>query len=181
MEIAAVRRCVRQRGPRATHGHRPGRREDGAVLVEFALVLPLLLAIVAGILDYGLYFNDAIGARQGIRQAVREGVVQTAASGTCATASGYMAQLACMSDAAVGPSTGTAYSKVFYTSWDIQHSLTVCTMVQAAAPVPIIPYPSGGWIKSRTDMSIEVTSTTPPGATSYADTLPTGASWSWCS
>lgn len=168
-------RAVRRRRPRATD------RERGAVLVEFALVLPLLLAIIAGILDYGLYFNDSIGARQGVRQAVREGVVQTGASGTCASKSGYMAQLACLADASVGPTTGTAYSKVFYSSWDIQHSLTVCSMVRTTPPVPIIPYPSGGWIKARTDMAIEVASTTPPGATAYADTLPSGASWTWCS
>lgn len=175
MEIEAVHRRVRRRRPV------PGdRRDEGAILVEFAFVLPLLLAIVAGILDYGFYFNDSIGARQGIRQTVREGVVQTAVSGTCAAKSGYLAQLTCLSDVAVRPTTGTAYSKVFYSSWDIQHSLTVCSMVKTTPPVPIIPYPSGGWIKQRTDMSIEVTSTTPPGATSYADTLPAGASWSWC-
>ena len=32
-------------------------------MVEFALVMPLLMALVLGIIDYGLWFNDS-AARQ---------------------------------------------------------------------------------------------------------------------
>lgn len=53
---------------------RGGRRDQGASLVEFALVLPLLFLIIAGIIDLGrLMFYSAITtnvAREGARAAV---------------------------------------------------------------------------------------------------------------
>jgi Flp pilus assembly protein TadG len=49
----------------------PGeRRERGAALVEFAFVLPVLLLIVLGIIDFG----RAYGAKQELIHATREGV-----------------------------------------------------------------------------------------------------------
>jgi hypothetical protein len=54
--------------------------ERGAELVEFALVLPLLLAIVAGIIDFGLLFQRQLvlnnAAREGARIAVLPGYAQ---------------------------------------------------------------------------------------------------------
>ena len=37
-----------------------GRGEDGQALVEFAIVLPLLLILVTGIIQFGLLFNKYI-------------------------------------------------------------------------------------------------------------------------
>jgi Flp pilus assembly protein TadG len=51
------------------------RSERGANLVEFALVLPLLLLILAGVVDFGYAFHDYIiitnAAREGARVASR--------------------------------------------------------------------------------------------------------------
>ncbi len=52
------------------------RSEDGAAAVEFALVTPLLFLVMFGILQYGLYFFDTLGTRQGVREAARQGVVE---------------------------------------------------------------------------------------------------------
>ena len=49
--------------------------DRGAAAVEFALVSTLLFTVIFGILKYGLYFNDALSTRNGVREAVREGVV----------------------------------------------------------------------------------------------------------
>jgi len=50
------------------------REEDGAVLVEFALVLPLLLVLILGMFDFGKAFNYWIDsthlANEGARWAV---------------------------------------------------------------------------------------------------------------
>lgn len=50
------------------------RNEKGQALVEFALVLPLLLALVCGIIDFGwIYYNQITlnnAAREGARYAV---------------------------------------------------------------------------------------------------------------
>lgn len=157
------------------------RRDTGAAAVEFALVLPILLLLTFGIVDYGVLFSNSLSVRDGARQAARLAVVQAAATGTCASQTDYMAQVACTADHSISPMSGTAYSRVFYTSWAQGSSLTVCSAVQTDAPVALVPYPSGGWVRTRTDMAIEAASPTPAGAKSYADPLPNNGSWSWCS
>lgn len=47
--------------------------EDGAALVEFAIILPLLLIIVFGIISFGLIFNDKLSLTDGAREAGRFG------------------------------------------------------------------------------------------------------------
>jgi Flp pilus assembly protein TadG len=66
--MAAVRRTARLRDAR------------GAELVEFALVLPLLLMVVLGIIDFGLLFQRyevlTNAAREGARVAVLPGYLE---------------------------------------------------------------------------------------------------------
>ncbi|WP_141012904.1 TadE/TadG family type IV pilus assembly protein [Nocardioides sambongensis] len=47
----------------------PGRTPRGAAAVEFALVLPVLLVLVFGIINFG----DMLSVRQGVSQAAAEG------------------------------------------------------------------------------------------------------------
>jgi hypothetical protein len=58
-------------------GRRPRQRERGAELIEFALVLPLLLLLVLGIVDFGFLFQRlevvTNAAREGARIAVLPG------------------------------------------------------------------------------------------------------------
>jgi Flp pilus assembly protein TadG len=58
--------------PRGRAGRRPGwRREDGQSLVEFALILPVLLLILTGILKFGLMFNNYITLTDAVRSGAR--------------------------------------------------------------------------------------------------------------
>jgi Flp pilus assembly protein TadG len=52
---------------------RPGRddRDRGAAAVEFAIVLPLLLFLVFGLIDFGRAFNAQITLTQAAREGVR--------------------------------------------------------------------------------------------------------------
>lgn len=77
------------RGCRATEGNmdvlrlvRGGSRQDqrGAALVEFALVLPILLILVFGIIDFGFLFNAQVSLTQATREGVRAGAIGTAPS-----------------------------------------------------------------------------------------------------
>jgi hypothetical protein len=52
-------------------------RERGAALVEFAIILPLLVVFIFGIIDFGFVFNDLIAVRQGARDGAREAIVTT--------------------------------------------------------------------------------------------------------
>ena len=46
-------------------------RDDGAAAVEFALVLPVLIAILCGIVDFGRFYNTRIELSHAAREAVR--------------------------------------------------------------------------------------------------------------
>jgi Flp pilus assembly protein TadG len=58
--------------PRSHHA------EDGAAATEFAIILPLLLILVVGILEFGFVFNAQISLTQAVRESVRVGAVGTA-------------------------------------------------------------------------------------------------------
>jgi Flp pilus assembly protein TadG len=51
------------------------RREDGQALVELALVLPILLMLLLGIVQFGSVFRDYIALTDATRVAARQGSV----------------------------------------------------------------------------------------------------------
>jgi Flp pilus assembly protein TadG len=51
------------------------RDEGGASAVEFALVLPVLIMLVFGAIQYGLYFWSMQGGSSAVREAARRGAV----------------------------------------------------------------------------------------------------------
>jgi Flp pilus assembly pilin Flp len=51
------------------------RREDGAAAVEFALLLPLLVLLLFGVIQFGAAFNTRIQATNAAREAARLAVV----------------------------------------------------------------------------------------------------------
>jgi Flp pilus assembly protein TadG len=90
---------------------RRSRGERGASLVEFALVLPVLIILIFGIIDFGFAFNSYIELRSGSREGARLAAVNngcnTAASG-CAT--GGPAQKDALVTATRARTTGLANS-----------------------------------------------------------------------
>ena len=60
--------------------------DDGAALVEFALVMPLLFLLLFGIVEFGINMNDYQAVRQGVRDSARQAVVADYGTGTCAPA-----------------------------------------------------------------------------------------------
>ncbi|MET3719023.1 TadE/TadG family type IV pilus assembly protein [Arthrobacter sp. UYEF21] len=62
-----MKRSIRSKGILPTSD----RRESGAVAVEFALVAPLLLALVAGIVEFSFVYNTQISLSQAAREAAR--------------------------------------------------------------------------------------------------------------
>ncbi len=47
------------------------RREDGAAAVEFALVLPVLVLLVFGIMEFGMTFRDTLTIASATRTGAR--------------------------------------------------------------------------------------------------------------
>ena len=53
----------------------PWRDERGANLLEFALVVPILMLIVFGIIEFGVAYNNSLALRAGAQEGARAGVV----------------------------------------------------------------------------------------------------------
>ncbi len=93
--------------------------ERGASLVEFALVLPVLLLLVFGIIDFGFAFNDYQSLRQGVRDGARQGVVTAFGSsmscglnGSAASATDNTKKLICTTKNRTGLGNGTRVALV---------------------------------------------------------------------
>jgi Flp pilus assembly protein TadG len=160
--------------------------------VEFALVVPILLLMVFGIVDYGLWFEDSIALRQGVREGARQGIVENFGATPCTgvVASANIQRLICTVKSDAGTATGTTYVKVEVldenganpgTAWKQGGTLRVCAMTADTSVTGFIPLPADGLIKSRVDMRIEqddAGAATGPGG--GADAPPPGADWTWC-
>lgn len=90
---------------------RPG-RERGAAAVEFALLLPLLLLIVFGIIDFGRALNTQIT----LTQAAREGARLAALGQTCGSLTTPGTVLYRTQTAATGLNLGQAGASVSCTT-----------------------------------------------------------------
>lgn len=56
------------------------KREDGQAMVEFALVIPILLLLVCGIIDFGWMFYNQLALRNGCREGARYACVNSTAA-----------------------------------------------------------------------------------------------------
>jgi Flp pilus assembly protein TadG len=80
-------------------------REAGAVAVEFALVLPIFMALVLGIAEFGRAFNIQVSLSEAAREASRYSAIH------CAEA-GYTALSAKNAGVAAAPSVGLSTSNI---------------------------------------------------------------------
>lgn len=55
------------------HSLRSQRRRRGSNAIEFALILPVLMAFLTGIMDYGWFFSQQISMIHAVRDGVRAG------------------------------------------------------------------------------------------------------------
>ena len=80
LESAGAPRCAPPKAARIGHGRGLRafvRGERGAAAVEFAILLPVLCAILLGMIDYGFYFFLNSTAVNAAREGARAGVVIT--------------------------------------------------------------------------------------------------------
>jgi len=97
---------------KATH-----RREHGQAMVEFAMVLPVLIALVFGGIDYGGYFGSRLSVENAARVAVR-----AAAADVCPTTGAGVTgtgNTSCWS-AATAPASGTIEQAAISAAGDAQ-------------------------------------------------------------
>jgi len=150
--------------------------DRGAAAVEFALVVPLLLAIMFGIVDYGLWFGDSLNARQGVDEGARQAVVKDFEG---CPGPNPAAQTACVVKARISPMAGEVYVRVEAKSpknWKKGNRLDVCAVVKVSGLTGLTPMPKDGLIVSSVSKRIEAdhAGTVPV----HQDVLPAGATWS---
>ena len=158
----------------------PDRSADGgAAAVEFALVVPILVALLFGIVDYGLWFSDSLSVRHGVREAARQAVVEDFdPSGTC-TMANDLRRVACFTERRIGAVGGDTYVKVRVRDgqpWDVGNQLQVCAIVVVEGLTGITPMPTDGAVRSDVTMRIEQ-KTEESRPTQWANGLPAGVSW----
>ena len=167
---------------------RPSRRrvERGAAAVEFGLVSPLIFAIMFGVLSYGLWFNDSLNLRQGLREASRQGVVANYGTATTcgatysAAPSANIGKLVCEAKREVASVTGKTYIKVVLPDgWVRGKELVVCGMTHAENIPGLVPLPDDRMIRFASRMSIEEADPAQV-ETGGAEVPPTGVDWTWC-
>lgn len=161
-------------------GRRGGRGERGAALVEFALVVPIFVLLVMGIIDFGMAFNDYNSVRQGVREGARQIVVADWATDGCATGTSSQ-RAACVTRARIGLATADTKVKIVLpTAYQPGDQVKVCAMYPIRSMTGIFsPILDGSMAKSKLSMRIEQIDDVDP-LTAYQDVLPSGQSWSWC-
>ena len=172
--------CETSRAPRRRRRH-----DRGAAALEFGLVSPIIFAVLFGSLTYGLWFNDSLNLRQGLRESARQGVVAEYGAGGCsmsysAVPSSNMGKLMCQAQGEVGALTGETYVKVLLPGgWVRGQQVVVCGMVKADRLPGLVPLPGDRMIRWSSRMSIEKVA---PGQVEVGgeETPPAGSSWTWC-
>lgn len=161
----ATRRRENGRNPVLTPKTR--RRDDsGAAAVEFALILPILLLLVFGIIQYGYYFYAMQAGSSAIGDAARRVAV-----GNCTTT----AQVQTMLKNKLGPATTASSASNITVSVDYTNpdgsvgsspgQIGGSVLVTATFPTlninfPLIPVPGGGNVTRSTFARIEDISAT---------------------
>lgn len=178
-------------GGQNRHDHHSARRlsnraqgDDGAVLVEFALVMPILALFLFGMIEFGINVNDYQSVRQSVRDAARQAVVADYGSGTCApanaTAAANAAAIQCTARRGSGLSNLSV--KVVFTdaNGDTDFNtdkVKVCAAVPAKSITGFIqPFLNNVYLKSSIEMRAEKNLT----LTNVEDADPSGGNWSWC-
>lgn len=160
--------------------------DRGAAAVEFALVVPVLLLLLFGMIDYGLYFSNRLAVQQGAHDGAREAAIgQTSGDSTCdrqwaVEPNENGKKIACAVVDRTEPVVGEAYVKIKVPAggWAQGEAFTVCEMVKTDGLTGFVPMPGNGLVSAKVVMSIE--QDVDPRPSAGEETPPTGEDWSWC-
>jgi hypothetical protein len=158
-------------------------KDRGAVAVEFALLLPILVLLLVSIMDFGLWYSDSIGLRSTAREGVRMAVVGTYPP-DCSGSPAKKAACVAVSQATLlgGPAAAKVYSVDATTGlpgaeWKAGNELVVCTAIKETGLTGLGLVPQDGNLRSKVTMRIEVDQA---GSSEYEDADPSAKGWTWC-
>jgi Flp pilus assembly protein TadG len=179
---ASRRRTVRGRA----------RHDEGAALVEFAVISPLFFLLIFGIIEFGMAFNDYQSIRQGAREGARQAVVgeylstgtSCGLNGGAASAATNAQKLICLvkqrSDVGNSLRVSIQLTDNSPSGDNRGDPFKVC----AVKPVETItgfldPFIEGKPLRTEIQMRGEKRDLGLAAGT-YQETDPTGQNWSWC-
>ncbi|MGH8972462.1 MAG: TadE/TadG family type IV pilus assembly protein [Acidimicrobiia bacterium] len=184
MTIIRVAGGRKRRGPRA---------ETGAAMVETAFMMPVLLALVFGIIDFGFAFNSYISERQGTAQGGRQAIVANFGSNSTCPLTGLTGagsnsletkQLMCLVKDRVGLDEAKTRVGVSFGSggYAVGQPVLVCVEYPLSSVTHFFgALLDGKVLKSKAELRIEqVTTTSGSAAFAAAAETPQSGSWSWC-
>jgi Flp pilus assembly protein TadG len=163
-------------------------------MVELAIILPLFLLLVFGVIQFGITFNNLITIRQGAREAARQGAVGNFGSTTSCSLTGVtgapstdVQKLMCLAKQQVGLKYSNTRVKVlsgsadFTTSGTFQkgEAIIVCLEYPVDAMAKFVtPVLGSAVLKTKTSMRIETSYSS--AQTGGQETALSGGNWSWC-
>ena len=164
----------------SAHDGRGPRRERGAALVEFALVVPIFVLLVMGMIDFSIVFNDYNSVRQGVREGARQAVVANWSLGACTTGTSTD-RVVCTTKARIGlDATRTKVRVKLDGTYVPGDSLTVCSMYQLKSTTSFFKVILDNKVAtSKISMRIEQIDDDAP-LTTGGDAALTGQDWTWC-
>lgn len=142
--------------------HRMGERrkrraETGAVAIEFALIMPIFLLLVFGMIQYGIYFWAAQGGSNAAREAARRATV-----GDFPTCTGFRADIRAridsLGDAATAEIWRTYQNGPGNQKPTVEVGDVVTVTVEFQTPdlhLPLVPFPDDGVVRQSAEARVE--------------------------
>ncbi len=176
--MASVGHRERRRGS----GHRRAPDDSGAVLVEAALVIPLVVLLFMGIIDFGLAVADYNSLRQGDREGIRRTVVADVGDDTSCSISGTpgtddTTRVVCLTKDQVGlDPEKTRVAIKFDQTYDEGEALILCAQYPLRSVTGFFGFLlNSKVVHAQTDMRIE------KGSLDLVEFSETGLdAWDWC-
>jgi len=153
------------------------------------MVVPVLLLIVFGIIDFGSVYTNVIGVRQGVGVTAREAAVGQFGSATCSltpsTITGDDKYLMCLAhsedglnndatsrvDIIVGNTGSSAYA--------VASQVSICEEYALSSASGFFSWLLNGDVATSAT-TVEVATVNSSGLTSVSETALSGSSWSFC-
>ena len=165
---------------RVTRGRSRHRNDRGAAMVEAAIVLPVLILLVAGIIDFGFVLNDKQQVSNATFRAARSMAVDeyTLSPGCGGAGSSDTAGTVCMLRAE-SQAPGDSWVKIVPpTKMEAGESALLCLAVPANSPTGVLgPLTNDMILTSSRHVRIESSDV---DLVPFEDALPSGENWSWC-
>ena len=165
---------------------RRGHGERGAIIVEAAFVIPIFMVFAFGIIEFGLGLTNFNAVRNGAREGARSAVVSEFGSdSSCPIFGGgspstETRELICLTKERVDLDESETRVKVDWpNNYKPGDSLLVCVEYPLDSVTGMFaPALDGKSLRTRVEMRIE---TIDNNLTKFAEALPQGRNWSWCS